>query len=163
MLGRLPYWSIYVSAVILVYVASLFVPTDNVVPVSNKFVDPAKATMDVILAMVQLITALDTALLGAAGAMAVKGKEWSPRWNRLDGLLVLFVFICGAASYYGIYLGHVAVLSTVFQGTINPFEARFQWALGLQYYGLLLGVFLLGLVFARMLDGRISLSGGKHH
>jgi hypothetical protein len=149
---RLPYWMIYGGVVFLIYIASFFIPADYAVPASLKFTDPAKATLDLVLAIVQLITALDTALLAAAGAITVKRKEWSTRWNYVDGLLVLVVFICGAVSYYGIYLGHVALLSTAAKGVINPFETRFQWALRLEYYGLLLGVFLLGLVIARMLE-----------
>jgi len=155
MAERVPYWIIYSAVVALIYIASLFIPFGHAVPITQKLADPSKATLDVLVSITQLISALDAALLGAAATLTVKGRDWSTRWARVDGVLVLFVFICGATSYYGTYLGYVAILGMLAQGMVNPFEVRVQWSLMIQYDGLVLGVFLLGLVFARMLEGRI--------
>jgi hypothetical protein len=149
-----PYWAVYMAIVLLLLIGSFFIPDDKAIPVPNHLADPAKATLDFLLEMVKLIAALNTALLGATGAIIVKGRDWSVCWNWVDGLLVLVIMICASVSYYGIYLGHVTILGMVFKGTIYPFATRLQWAISLQYYGTLTGVALLGLVFTRLLEGR---------
>ena len=150
----IPYWLIYAVVVVLLLIGSRFIPEDTAIPMANQLTDPAKATLDFLLEMVKLITALNTALLGTTAAIIVKGRDWSTRWNWVDGLLVLVIMICASISYYGIYLGHVTILGMVFKGTIYPLATRLQWAISLQYYGTLGGVALLGLVFTRLLEGR---------
>ncbi len=156
MLQRTPYWLIYMALVAILFGLSFFIPVDTAIPIKNQLADPAKASLDFLLEMTKLITTLNTALLGAAGAITVKGKEWSASWNRADGILVVVALICAAISYYGTYLGYIAVLEMVYNGTIYPFSVRLRWATALQYYGTLAGVFFLGLIFTRMLEGRFG-------
>jgi hypothetical protein len=137
-------------------VASEFITSDAALPAANKIQDSAKATLDVLTSASQLMVALNTALMGAAAAVTVKGHEWGARWQYVDGLLVMAAFAGGTASYYGVYLQHVATLSMVYKGTIYPFERSLQWGMSLQYYGLVFGVIALGLLFSRMLEGRVK-------
>jgi hypothetical protein len=151
----LPYWLLYVSAVATFYLASLLIPSEpsppNPAPIDEA---RAKATLDLINEMTKLITALNTAIVGAAAAITVKGKEWSSAWRRSDGLTVVAAFVAVGVSYYGIYLGQMAMLGMVFSGAVSIEEDRFWWAQTLQYLGTLTAIFLVGLVFVRMLEQR---------
>lgn len=153
---KIPFWPIYTAAVVTVMVASEFIQSDAALPATNKIQDSAKATLDVLMSASQLMVALNTALMSAAAAVTVKGHEWGARWRYVDGLLVMAAFAGGTASYYGVYVQHIATLSMVYQGTIYPFERSLQWGMSLQYYGLVFGVFVLGLLFSRMLEGRVK-------
>jgi hypothetical protein len=151
---RIPFSLMYVLIVCILYALSYFIPQGDVIPLTAKLTDPAESTLKFLTEMIKLITALNTALLGAAAAITVKGKEWSAIWSRLDGILILAILVTTSVPYYGIYLSYVSILTMVNQGTIYPFEQRLQWAIGFQYYGTLAAVFLLGLVFTRLLEGR---------
>jgi hypothetical protein len=161
MLQKVPYTWIYIIAVALLFGASFFIPESNFVVPEVQISDRAKATIDYLFEMGKIVAALNTAVFSAAAALTVKGKDWSAKWGRLEGILVVVALVCGAWSYYGIYLGHIAALGMVYAGTINPFESRLSIAFSIQYYGTLIGIFLLGLVFARMLEGWMGASMDK--
>jgi hypothetical protein len=146
----------YLALVGLLVAASFFVPRDHVFMPGTAIADPGKATLDLFDGLIKLIASLNTALLAAAGAIAVKGKDWSARWGLTDAALIILVFVCSATSYYGIYLCYVRLLSMVGSGRINPLELQMTWAIRLAYWGVILGVSLLGLVFTRMLTNPTS-------
>jgi hypothetical protein len=151
-----PLWPVYLAIVGALMFASEFVQGDKTVPFASTIADPGKQTIDVLAASSQLIVALNTALLSAAAAMTIKGHEWGARWHYVDGVLVMGALASGTVSYYGVYLQHIATLGMVYKGTINPFERSLQWGMSLQYYGVVCEVVLLGLVFSRMLEGRVK-------
>jgi hypothetical protein len=144
----------YLLIIALLYAASFFLPEDTSMAAILKIADPAATTLDYFKEVVQLATALNTALLAAAASIAIKGQDWSTTWGKTDAVLLILVFIGVCVSYYGIYLGHIETLSMVLLGYFNPFAIRMQLSLKLEYYGLLFGVVILGLLFARMLAGR---------
>ena len=61
---------------------------------------------------------------------------------------MLSVFVCGVATYCGVFMSHVQILTMVNSGLLNPLETGLMWSMRLQYGGLILGVFLLGLALA---------------
>ena len=157
----------YGATLVVLYIASLFIPFDEVLP----FADCAKdqdgvasavlclkdsggAAIVLIRDMMKIVSSLDLAVFGAGAALVVKGREWSDHWAPLDAGLVILVFVCAAASLYGVYLSHVALLSLVALGVLDPFETRLEWSLAISYYGLLIAVILLGAIFLRMLNVR---------
>lgn len=155
-LGRNVFPAVYVVVVLLFYACSQLIPTSDSIPLTVELEEPAKATLDFLLETMKLTTGLNTALLAGIAAVTVKGREWSERWGRWEGMLMVAA-LCGVAvSYYGIYVEHASVLSMVYNGTIYPFERRLDVALKLQYYGTLPAVFCLGLAFTRMLEARRS-------
>jgi len=146
----------YIVVVLLFYACSQFIPTSDSIPFTVELEEPAKATLDFLVETMKLTTGLNTALLAAIAAITVKGREWSERWGRWEGTLVVAA-LCGVAvSYYGIYVEHASVLSMIYNGTIYPFERRLDVALKLQYYGTLAAVFCIGLAFTRLLEARRS-------
>jgi|GEM_PF-5184577 len=145
---------VYLACIAVLAVLPFLIPGSRVIPRSANVHDPGKAIVDSLYEMTKVVASLDSALFAGAAALAVKGREWSTRWGRVDAFLVMLSMVAGAASYYGIYLTHDSILSMVFEASIYPFERRLQAALSLQYYGLLTGVLLLGLVFTRLLEDR---------
>jgi len=156
MLRRIPYWAIYLLGTGAFYAYSLLHGANTPVVATLKLSDPAKATMDLLLELSKMATTLDTALYAGAATLAIKGKDWSTTWTRFDGVLITLTLLAGAVSYYGVYLGHVASLDMLQASYINPIAPRLQFAIGLQYHGTLVGLFLLGLVFVRMLEYRVD-------
>lgn len=152
----LPYWAIYCVLVMTVFIATYYIPSDSAIPITNEVKDSAAAILAILKDMTTLITTLNTAMLGAAAALAIKGNSWTDRWSRLDSKLIILAFISGAISYFGVYLSYIRILTMVMQSNIDPLEAGLLWAIRLQYYGTIFGVALLGLVFVRMLEGRIG-------
>ncbi|MGZ5919755.1 MAG: hypothetical protein ACXWJV_08155 [Hyphomicrobium sp.] len=138
------------------FLASMLLPEGGPVPVIGTLTEPAKEALNFILELSKLIATVNGALFAGALTLVLKGKEWSGQWSRFHGYILVAILLSGGASYYGIYLGHVAVLGTVVKGTVNPFEPRLQAALMIQYYGTLLGVFLLGLLVTLMMEGRVT-------
>lgn len=161
MLNRVRYSGIYILVTAVLYIGSFYLPEGKSIVPEIEVLDRAKATIDALSEMNKIVVALNSAMFGAAAALAVKGATWSTKWGRLEGILVVIALICGAASYYGIYIGQVAELGMIYAGTINPFEARLSAGLTIEYYGTLLGLFLLGLVFARMLEERSKVAVDK--
>jgi hypothetical protein len=153
---RMPLWVLYIAVMLVFYLLSQLIPTSSDVPIYVTINDPGKATLDFLLETTKLITALNTALVGAAAAITVKGKDWSTNWSNLESTFVLLCFIGTSISYYGIYVSHIAILSMVYQGTINVYETQLAAGMKIQFYGMLAGVLCLGLVFTRMLQGRKS-------
>lgn len=149
---RLSY--LYIVFIILLVGGSTFIPRDLAFPVTHSLQDPAKATLDILDGITKLIAALDTALLGAAGAVVVKAPTWTKKWELLDSLLMTSVFVFGAISYFGIYFMDVRILTMVNAATVNPSELGLTWGLRLAYLGTIAGVVVLGLVFSRLMDGR---------
>ncbi len=143
----------YVVALAALWIASNFIP---VTPFSGavKITDVGKSTLDYLTEISKLAVSLNTALFAACGAMAVKGSDWSERWRTQDGYCIVLALVCGASSYYGTYLAYTAMTEMVYAGAIDPFSTRLSWAMRIQYYGVLAGVFLVGLVFCRMLAAR---------
>lgn len=155
MLSRIPLWVYYLAMIGALVAGAYFIPTSPTVPLDVVVKDSARATLDLLLETTKLVTALDTALVGAAAALAVKGTEWSSTWGRAECVLVLLCFLGASLSYFGVYLTQVAVLAMVYQGGLYLFEARLYFGFRLQFYGMLGGVVCLGIVFIRMLEGRI--------
>ena len=103
-LGKVPIWLIYIVLIVALYLGSLLIPSIPNAAIKSTLADAPKATLDVILAIIQLIVALNTGMLAAAGAITIKRNDWSRHWSRVDDLLILTVFISSAVSYYGVYL-----------------------------------------------------------
>src|SRR5689334_498621 len=133
--------------VVAIYVASFFIRASAspgsfvAVPEGEK----AKTILSVLTELIKLITTLNTAILGAAAAITIKGKDWSSVWTYRDGLAIMATFVAVAVSYYGIYLSQVAILGMTYSGAISLEENRMWWAQQLQYNGTLFAIFLLGL------------------
>lgn len=156
-----PYWLFFLLAVAAAYGLSLFIPVDEVLPASLVIAEPAKATLEAIQESSKLLVTLNTTMLAAAASLIVKGKDWSASWAKIDGYLLLFTFVCGASSYYGVYVSQIDLLSMIAGGRITPLSSRLQFAIAIQYYGLLLGLVSMGVVFARMLEGRLPSEPAK--
>lgn len=154
--GHFPYWLIYLACIGAFFLLSLTLRLDDVIPVSQEVKDPAQSSINFLLEMSKVISGLNTAATGAAAAICVKGKDWSTRWSSFDGVAAMLVFVAAAVSTYGIYLSHMAVFNMVKDGAFFALETGLQTALRLQYYGTLSAIFLLGLVFTRLLEGRIT-------
>lgn len=144
----------YLTCIAVLSVFPWLLPESKAIPRSTNIHDPGKAVVDSLYEMTKVVASLDSALFAGAAALAVKGREWSARWGTVDAFLVMLSMVSGAASYYGIFLTHDSILSMAFEASVYPFERRLQAALNLQYYGLLIGVFLVGLVFTRLLEDR---------
>jgi len=156
------YSTLYIVLALVLFFVSMFVEDSDSVPVVATLQSPADSTLELLLELGKLVAAVNTAMLAAAVSMVVKGKDWTTTWGRLDSYLVVLAILSGAMSYYGIYVGHDALLGMVFQGVVHPFEAKLETGLNIQYYGMLVGVFLVGLVFTRILEGRDSEKPGHN-
>lgn len=147
------------SAVTIAYIlgaaalVALFlnIPHDEVMQPLHAVKDPASTSLAMIGEISKLIMTLDAAMLAAAGTMLVKNTQLR-RSSRIDALLLLVVFLAGAISYFGVYFGQTRLLTMVSAGYLDPLELGLMWAIRLQYGGIIGGVFLLGLVFARGLE-----------
>ena len=148
-------WGLYAVAAIILLAASYFIPVARVFLPGVNVTKPDEALLGLIKEMTQLIVALNTSMMAAAAALTIRGSVWSDRWSRFDSGLIVAAFASGAVSYFGVYFGYVRLLTMVGAKTLNPLEAGFLWSIRLQYYGTIVGVFLVGLVFARMLEGRL--------
>ena len=155
---RAPFWLLYVLLVAVLLGLTYLVPHDRSFPVINTVNDPAAAILSTLGDMIKLIVALNTAMMAAAATVTVKGREWTTKWDRLDSVLIMLSFASGAVSYFGIYLTYMRILTMTAAkaSTINPLEGGIVWSLRLQYCGTVAGIIFLGLVFARMLEGRRS-------
>lgn len=131
---------------------SFFVPHDEVFDAGQAVNDPGRATLDILKEIMSLVLTLTTTMLGAAGILIVKGREWVDGWSRLESFFIMLVFLCGIASYFGVYTCQVSILSMVNIGVLNPLEAGLLWSLRLQYFGLIVGAFFLGLAFTLMIE-----------
>lgn len=151
-LRNMPLWMPYSILALTLVAASFFVPADEVFPPGQSIADPGQATLTILQEMMKLVLSLTTAMLGAAGALVVKGREWVRGWSRVESFLVIAVFLCGVVSYFGVYVCHISILTMVTYGVLNPLETSLLWSLRLQYFGLISGALLLGLVFSLMLD-----------
>ena len=147
------YQVVYIGALATLWIATLFIHPSSLggdVTIADK----GKATLDYLTELSKLAVSLNTALFAACGALAVKGGDWSERWTDWDGYCIVVALVCGAGSYYGTYLAYTAIVEMVFAGVVDPLSPRLSSALQIQYYGVLAGVFLVGLVFCRMLAAR---------
>ena len=158
-------WLIAYSAILVVlYVVSLYIPADEVIPVlkcseTSEAVatavlcvkDAADATITLISDVNKLVSSFDVAVLGAGAALSVNGRKWSGHWSIVDSGLVTGVFVCATASLYGVYLSYMALLSLIPHSVLNPFDIRLEWSLTISYNGLVLAVVLLGVIFLRFL------------
>jgi len=152
---RVPFWLIFLGSAAALYALSHFLPEDKALVASITVTEAGKTTLEYLQEMSKLITTLNTAMMAAAAALIVNGKEWTTSWSRLDAMLILLAFLSGAASYYGIYLGQISILEMISQGWLNPLSSKLQAAIAIEYYGTLVGVLLLGLAFSRLLEGRL--------
>lgn len=151
---KLSYSMVYIGTTGVIFLVSFFLPDMKGATADVRLTDPAKATLDYITEMAKLVGSLNTALFAACGALAIKGRDWSAHWTDADGYMIILALVAGSTCYYGTYLAQTAIIEMVYHGAIDPFSVRLSTALGMQYYALLLGVFLVGLVFARMLAAR---------
>ena len=145
---------LYVAAVVLVFVASFAIGDSAVLSASVTLTDKGKSTLEMIGEINKLTLTLNSALFGGAGLLAIKGRDWSPHWNRFDGYATVLALICGSVAYYAVYLAYIELLGMVYAGVIDPFAQRLQWAFRIQYFSTLVGVFLIGLIFTRLLERR---------
>ena len=148
------YVTAYVVSIVAFTLATFAIPDNVGINADKVLPESATAALDHLSEIARLIGTLNTALVGACGALSVRGKDWSLRWEHVDGYLIVLSLVAAAASYYGAYLMHMTILQMAFYDTIDIFSKRLMWALDLQYYGTLLGLFLVGLVFVRMLAAR---------
>jgi hypothetical protein len=155
------YSTAYVVVAAVLYFLSLLIPDTHVATATEKLPEAAKLSMNYLLEMTKFTGTLLTTSFGACAALAIKGREWSTRWERLDGLLIVAAFLAGASGFYGLYLGHIEVLEMIHAGVFDLFQVRLDIAMKIQYYGLLIEIFLVGLVFTRMLDQRKDAAGPK--
>ncbi|MBK8630135.1 MAG: hypothetical protein IPN84_07980 [Sphingomonadales bacterium] len=149
---RIPNWAIYVGLAATLYAMSLFLPDPDVLGSLAELKDPAGAMLDAVKSISTLVSALNTTLCAGAAAFSIKGKEWSSHWNRAFEIIILCVFLCGAVTYYALYLSSIAVLELVASGSFGLSSPRLLIAIEIQYYGQIVGFFLLGLVFCLMMD-----------
>lgn len=152
MLRRIPLWVPYLVLSLALVAITLNSTTDEAFPPGQPIGDPGQTSVAMLQEVMKLVLSLSTAMLGAAGALVVKGREWSRGWTKLESLLMIAVFLCGAVSFFGVYLCHIAILTMVSSGSIYTLEANLLSGLRFQYLGLIGGAFLLGLVFSLMLD-----------
>jgi hypothetical protein len=146
---------VYVLSIVALWLSTFLAPTG---PLSAdvKATDAGKLTLDYLSELSKLAVTLNSGLYSACALVAIKGREWSTAWTRLDGYAVVAAIVCGACSYFGTYATYTGIAEMVYVGVVDPFSARIQWGLSLQYYGFLTGVFFIGLVFCRMLESRKS-------
>jgi len=149
---RIPLWAPYLILATGLIALSFYVPHDDVFSAGQDIADPGQATLTILQEIMKLVLTLNAAMLAAAGTLVLKGKEWSGGWSRIESVLVILVFLAGVVSYFGVYSCQVSILTMVNVGAMNPLETSLLWALRLQYFGLIAGALLLGLVFALMLD-----------
>jgi len=147
-----PLWAAYVAIVLTLLALSFFLPRDDIFPPGSDLKDPAQATLTTLSEIMKLVLSLNAAMLAAAGALIVKGTDWFGGWRKFEGLMILCVFLSGVVVYFGVYTCNMAILTMVNAETINPLETSLLWSLKLQYFGLILGGFLLGLAFSLMMD-----------
>lgn len=141
----------YLLGAALLVAMFLYIPRDQVLQPLHAIADPAATSLAMISEISKLIMTLDAAMLAAAGAILLKDVQFR-RSSRLDALMLIFVFLAGAMSYFGVYFSQVRLLTMVSAGYLDPLELGLRWAIRLQYGGIIGGVFLLGLVFARGLE-----------
>lgn len=145
--------AVYLFTLALLTAGSFFVP-DGLISSGLQFDDKtlAKTALDALTDLQQFVGALNTTLFGACGWLVIKGRETKTRWSNISGYAIVLALAAGTTSYYGLYLARIAILEMVSAGVLDPLTRRLQFALGLQYYGFLVGAVLLGLVFVRLLE-----------
>lgn len=141
----------YLVVTALLLVGALHVPYDAVFPPLHELKDPAATSLQMIGEIAKLVMTLNTAMLAAAGALLTKRFDWI-RLTGFDKMMTVSVFLCGAISYFGVYFSQVRMLTMTSTGFIDPLETGLLWGIRFQYGGLIFGVLLLGLVFARAVD-----------
>jgi len=147
------YVGLYLLLIAVLTIGSLLIPEGAISP--DLVFAPegrAKIALDVLLDLQQFVGTLNTGLFAACGVLAFKNREMVASWGRIERLSMVGALIAGAVSYFGLYLSRIAVLEMVAVGVIDPISRRLQFALALQYYGFLVGVVLLGLIFVKGLD-----------
>ncbi len=151
-------WHLYLAAVILLVGVSLCLRAPDAFAPGPQVKDPGKSLLDVMDSAIKLLVALNTAMVTAAAALTVKGHTWSAGWGKADSLLILAVFLCGAVAYTGGYVCYMRILTMLSQAqlpSINVLEGGVLLGLRLQYGGIIAGYMCLGLVFTRMIEGRM--------
>jgi hypothetical protein len=118
--------------------------------------DFGKATLDLLTERNKLASTIITGTFSVAIALAVKGKDWSSAWGLFEGILVVLILVCGAAAYYGVLLSYTAQIEMVAAGAIGVQGGNLGTAWTIQYYCVLISVFLLGLLFTRLLEHRVG-------
>lgn len=149
---NIPLWIPYTALAAILFVLSLFLPHDDVMGAGLTISDPGSASLSTLQEIMKLVLSLNTAMLAAAGTLVVKGNDWTGGWSKLESLLIISVFLCGVVSYFGVYTCHLAILTMLGAGSLNPLELGLMWSLRLQYFGVIVGAFLLGFVFALLAD-----------
>lgn len=150
----IPYWLLYIIAVVVLSGASYFINQDLGASISIQIDKPSEAFLDVVKSMITLITTLNTTMMAGATALVVRGHDWTDRWTKVDGGCLLISYLAGATSYYGVYVAYVALLELIDQKVLSATSPRLLGGLTIQFYGTIIGFLFLGFVFARMLEGR---------
>jgi len=164
MLAKFKLWQLYLVIIFPLFGASLLVPADAPFDVGPTVLDPAKATLDIIDGVIKLVMALNTVMVGGAAALTVKGTSWTFNWTKLDSLMIVLVFLSGGVAYFGVYFCYMRLLTMVNQVTVssvNVGDIGVILALRLQYSGIIIGFACLGLVFSRVVEGRISTASAR--
>ena len=156
-LRRRPVIIAYLAGAAALSVAAFFVPRDEVVLPIHAVANPAGTSISMIGELSKLIMTLNAAMLAAAGSLLLQGPDFV-RAGRFEMVLTVFVFLAGAGAYFGVYYSQVRMLTMVSAGYLDPLELGLLWGIRLQYGAIIVGVFLLGLIFARMLEQRLAQS-----
>lgn len=140
----------YAMLLVAAYAGSLFFTSDDVVSVGLEFKDPAATTLELVTDCLKMISSLSLAVIGAASALVVKGRDWSGRWSSIETALTMIAFVLAAMSTYFVYVSYMALLSTAQNGALALTEGRLQGAMSAGYYCLLSAVTVVGAVFVGM-------------
>lgn len=141
----------YLAAAVLLLAAALYIPYDDPLKGGREVTNPAATSLQLIGEIAKLVMTLNTAMLAGAGAVLTKRYSWITL-RSADKIMIISVFLCGAISYFGVYFSQTRILTMVSAGILDPLELGLLWGIRMQYGGLILGVLLLGLTFARAVD-----------
>lgn len=153
-LTTMPLWSIYVLCATLLVFAGLLVPFDQAFNMEHPVSDAANMSVGLLKDVSTLMTTVDTAMLGGSGVIFMRKSDSLLRSSKVTSLILLGVFFCGATTYFGAYYMDITLLSMADAGFVSPLSKATTIGLRLEYGGVGLGVFLLGLALSIMLDSK---------
>lgn len=147
----------YLVLVAILLLLAFYIPREQqfkpVIMVQN----PAEAALKVIDKLATLAAGLSTAFVAATVGIAIKGNDIINDKSPLSMIAVVLIFLSAAASYFGIYLGYVrliSMISTAGVSSIDPAETQMLWAVRLQFWGIVSEAIALGFLLVRILEGK---------
>jgi amino acid transporter len=148
----MPLWTIYILGVVTLIVLASQIPYDRAFKPDHRIADPAVISIDLLKDISSLMTTVDTAMLGGASFLLFDKSGLSKRQNRLINFVLISVFLAGAVTYFGVYYLDITILLMV-DSKFLSMSMGVYIGLRLEYGGIGLGVFLLGLALSLMLGG----------